>query len=219
MKLRCQWKGAKCPPYVHEGIFEANNETLTRFESDMNWCAKCTACATPALPSFQDELLQIARITLWEKGPAFDPNHEKKASFRTYILPWICGALTREKKKETQHYWRFMPASSEKPSPHEAAEAEDNWEEVLFFGIEDTRTDFVDSLIWKMWNADFEETLPQLVQCLTRREQQVFAAIRANMKQSDIAKKLTLSKARISQLVGKVESKLIRECQNRGLIE
>ena len=99
MKLRCQTKGLRCPSYNHKGVFEATDEMLTYFESDLNRCAKCTACTTPALPSFQEDLLQIARITLWEKGPAFDPNHQRKASFRSYILPWICGALAREKKK------------------------------------------------------------------------------------------------------------------------
>lgn len=219
MTLRYQLKGIKCPPYVHDGGFEATNETLTYFESDLNRCAKCTACATPALPSFQEDLLQIARITLWEKGPAFNPNHEQKASFRSYILPWICGALTREKKKEYQQSWRFTPTACQKDSSQESSEVNGNQQAELLLAQPDKQIGFVDTLIWEMWNADFEKALPQLLQCLTKREQQIFISIRQNMKQVDIAEKLDLSKPRVNQLLKQVELKLTRECQNLGLIE
>ena len=219
MKLRCQWKGKKCPSYTHEGVFEANNETLIRFEADLNRCAQCVAYGNPVLPSFQEDLLQIARITLWEKGPLFDPNHEKKASFRTYILPWICGALTKAKKKETQHCQRFMPHASEDDCPYESSEIRSNSEASIILCTPDPQSDFVDKLIWEMWNADFEKLLPELLQCLTKREEQVFNFIRANMKQCDIAEALALSKPRVSQLLKQMERKLRCECQNLGLIE
>ena len=202
MKLRCRSKGMKCPPYAHEGVFEATEETLTRFESDLNWCAKCTACATPALPSFQEDLLQIARITLWEKGPAFNPNHQRKASFRSYILPWLCGALTREKKKEVQHCWRFMSTSCQKDSSQENSAVNGNQQEEFLLALPGKQMSFVDTLIWEMWNADFEKALPRLLQRLTKREQQIFTCIRQNMKQVDIAERLNLSKPRVNQQSG-----------------
>ena len=214
MKLRCQTKGLRCPPYDHKGVFEATDETLTHFESDLNWCAKCTACATPALPSFQEDLLQIARITLWKKGPAFDPNHQEKASFRSYMLPWICGALTRAKKTECQQSLRFTPIAC-----HMGSAADQSQQETSLFAVPDKQTDFVNVLVWEIWNADFEKALPQLLQCLTKREQQVFTCTRANMKQIDISERLDLSKPRVSQLLKQVERKLRRECQNLGLIE
>jgi RNA polymerase sigma factor (sigma-70 family) len=219
MKLRCQTKGTKCPPYVHEGVFKATDKTLTRFESDLNRCAKCTACATPALPSYQEDLLQIARITLWEKGPAFNPNHQRKASFRTYILPWICGALTREKISELQHCSRFMPVCYQEDSSQESSEAHRNGQARGAFTVPDKKADFEDAVIYEIWNTDFEKALPQLLQGLTEREQQVFTCIRANMKQIDIAERLDLSTARVSQLLKQVERKLRGECQNQGLIE
>ena len=85
--------------------------------------------------------------------------------------------------------------------------------------LPDQKTNFVDGLIWEMWNADFEKALPQLLQRLTKREQQVFTCIRANLKQLDIAERLKVSKPRVSQLLKQVELKLKRECQNLGLIE
>lgn len=219
MKLRCRSEGMKCPSYTHEGVFKATDETLSRFESDLNRCANCTAYATPALPSIQEDLLQIARITLWKKGPAFDPNHQRKASFRSYILPWVCGALTREKKKEVQHSWRFTSVSYEDDASQENSEAHRNEQRRRGFALPDERDDFVDRLIYEMWNADFEKALPRLLQRLTKREQQAFTCIRQNLKQVDIAERLTLSNPRINQLLKQVESKLRRECQNLGLIE
>lgn len=219
MKLRCQIKGTRCPPYAHKGVFKGTDETLTRFESDLNRCAECTAYATPVLPSFQEDLLQIARITLWEKGPAFDPNREQKACFRTYILPWICGALTRAKKKENQQCWRFTPVSYQDDASQESSEAHRNEQKRGLFRLPSKEADFVDTLIYEMWNADFEKALPRLLQRLTKRERQIFTCIRQNMKQVDISERLELSKPRVSQLLKQLERKLRHECQNLGLIE
>ena len=218
MKLRCQIKGGRCPPYAHEGVFKGTDETLTRFESDLNRCARCTAYAPPVLPSFQEDLLQIARITLWKKGPAFNPNHQRKASFRSYILPWICGALTREKKKEVQQGWRFTSICYQEGASQENSEAHPDKQEGVF-ARSDEKTDFEDTLIYEMWNADFEKALPRLLRRLTKREQEVFTCVREDMKQVDIAERLELSKPRVSQLLKQVELKLTSECQNMGLIE
>ncbi|MCG9132762.1 sigma-70 family RNA polymerase sigma factor [Candidatus Poribacteria bacterium] len=220
MKLRCQWKGKKCPPYTHEGVFEANNETLISFERDLNRCAQCIAYENPVLPSFQEDLLQMARIILWQKGPLFDPNHETKASFRTYILPWICGKLAKAKKREVQHCQRFMPPSSEGNFPYETSEEiKPEPLEHLISCTVDPQSNFVDKLIYEMWNADFEKYLPELLQGLTKREKQIFTLIRVNMKQCDIAETLALSKPRVSQLLKQVERKMRRACQNLGLLE
>lgn len=209
----------KCPLFRHEGIFEATDETLIRFQHDLNRCAQCTACENPALPSFQEDLLQIARVTLWTKGPLFDPNHETKASFRTYILPWICGALTKAKKNEVRHYQHFISPSDEANSPYEESEIQETPQGILLPDALHSETDFVDKLIWEMWNADFKKALPQLLQCLTKREAQVFTLIQRDMKQRDIAEILTLSKPRINQLLRQIEAKLSRESKNLGLIE
>ena len=219
MKLKYQRKIKKCPLFTHEGVFEATDEMLIRFQHDLNRCAKCTAYENPALPSFQEDLLQIARVTLWTKGPLFDPNHETKASFRTYILPWICGALTKAKKNEVQHYQHFISPSDEVDFPYEGSETQETPQQRLLSDVLPSETDFVDRLIWEMWNADFKKALPQLLQCLTKREEQVLTLIQMDMKQCDIAETLTLSKPRINQLLRQIEAKLSRESKNLGLIE
>lgn len=93
MKLRCQSKGANCPPFKHSGVFNPNNENIKRLLPDLNRYANCTASVPPKLPSLRDDLLQIASITLLEKGPAFNPEHESRSSFGTFIRPRICVSL------------------------------------------------------------------------------------------------------------------------------
>ncbi|MXY28449.1 sigma-70 family RNA polymerase sigma factor [Candidatus Poribacteria bacterium] len=219
MTLKCQWKGAKCPPYKHDGVFETTNEILTRFEPDLNRCAKCIAYAKPQLPSFQDDLLQIARITLCQKGPSFDPNHAQKASFRTYMLPRICGALTNAKTKEIQHYGHFIHPPSEEAVPNGTSEVSTSPQGVFLPSTSCREGNFENTLVWEMWNADFEQALPRLLKCLTKREHKVFSAIRSNMKQCDISETLGLSRPRVSQLLKQVELKLTRECRHIGIIE
>ena len=106
MKLRCQSKGAKWPPFKHNGIFLPDNENIKRLLLDLNRCADCMACATPTLPYFRDDFLQIDSITLLEKGPAFDPAHESRASFGTFIRPRICVSLMNARRKELIHHGR-----------------------------------------------------------------------------------------------------------------
>lgn len=219
MKLRCQWNSTKCPPYEHAGVFEATNETLTCFEVDLNRCAKCMAYANPQIPSLHDDLLQIARITLWQKGPSFDPNHAQKASFRTYMLPRICGALTNAKAQEIRHYGHFIHPPNEEDMPNGASEISTPPQDMCLSSVSCRKVTFEKTLVWEMWNKDFEQALPRLLKCLTKREQQVFSAIRSNMKQCDISETLGLSRPRVSQLVKQVELKLTRECQHIGIIE
>ena len=78
---------------------------------------------------------------------------------------------------------------------------------------------FVDELVWEISVANFEKVLPQLLETLTHREQQVFACIREDMSNCDIAKMLELSPPRISQLVRNIERKLREACQKFRLIE
>ena len=106
MKLRCQLKGAKCLPFKHNGVFHPDNQTVKRLLPDLNRCANCMAYAAPKLPSFRDDFLQIAAITLLEKGSAFDSAHESRASFGTFIRPRICVSLTNARRKELDHHGR-----------------------------------------------------------------------------------------------------------------
>ena len=126
MKLRCQLKSIKCPRYKHQGIFCPNDETVKQFLTELRQCATCTAYATPQRLDLQDDLLQIASLTLIEKGPAFNPVHPSGASFGTFIRPRICGALMDEKSRELTHSTRELPSLDGAWDPSDDPKAEVN---------------------------------------------------------------------------------------------
>ncbi len=220
MKLKCQLAGAKCPPYSHEGEFQPDNTTITGLLPDLRRCANCIAYEPPSLRAFRDDLIQIASITLIKKGPAFNPLHKSGASFGTFIRPKICGSLINAKNNELKRYIRECPESYMDSDANGELNAEDKGDINLILNTPDANAEcFVDRLIWDISVANFEKVLPQLLEALTHREQQVFACVREDMSNCDIAKILKLSPPRISQLVRNVEQKLRQECQKFGLIE
>ena len=175
---------------------------------------------TTTAPAFRDDLIQIATIILYKKGPAYNPAHQSGASFGTFIRPKICGNLTNAKDKEVEHYARECPGSYMNVDVGETLNAEDERWIDLILNVPDVNAErFVDELVWNISIANFEKSLPQLLESLTSREQEVFARIREDMANCDIAKILKLSPPRISQLVRSVERKLRQECQTLGLIE
>ena len=222
MKLKCQLKGANCPPYSHKGKFQPNNATITALLPDLRRCANCIAYDSTSLPAFRDDLLQIASITLIAKGPVFNPKHESGASFGTFIRPRICVSLINAKRKELKHQARECSDCYTKPDVDQAPCQNDKDERNIDFllNVPDVNAEcFVDRLIWEVSVANFEKVLPQLLEVLTQREQQVFACIREDMPNCDIAKVLKLSPPRISQIARNVEQKLREACQRFGLIE
>ncbi len=177
--MKCQLVGANCPPYSHKGEFRPNNATITGFLPDLRRCASCIAYGSPSLPAFRDDLIQIASITLIEKGPAFNPTHESGASFGTFIRPRICVSLINAKCKELKHHARERSESYMDPDIDEALNQNDKAKRDidLISNVPDANAEcFVDRLIWEISVANFEKVLPQLLEALTQRERQVSSA-------------------------------------------
>ncbi len=220
MKLKCLLTGAKCPPYSHDGVFQPDNATITGLLPDLRRCANCIAYESPTLPAFRDDLLQIASITLIQKGPEYNPTHKSGASFGTFIRPRICGSLMYAKRRELKYLTRETPESYMISDDNGLLNIEDKKEKDLIENYPDTNAEyFVDELVWKVSVTNFEKALPQLLKSLTHREQQVFSYIREDMPKCEIAKIMKLSPPRISQLARNVEQKLRDACQRFGLIE
>ena len=214
MKLRCQLKSIKCPRYKHQGIFRPNDEMVKPLLPDLNQCAACTAYAAPKRPDLRDDLLQIASLTLIEKVPKFNPAHHSRASFATFIRPRICGALMHEKERELTHSTRERPSFDGGWDPSEDPDAEVNQDIGRLWEVADPRAEFEAELVR---NISFNTALPKLLKMLTPREQEIVACLRANHQNCDIAKALTLSEARVNQLVTQVTQKLTRAAQRLGL--
>lgn len=220
MKLKCQSAGAKCPPYSHDGKFHPNNTTITALLPDLRRCANCIAYTPPSTPSFRDDLIQIASITLIKKGPAFNPAHESGASFGSFIRPQICGSLMYAKRRELKQLTQEVPESCIESDFNVVQNSKDKDNITSILNVRDPNTEyFVDELIWEISVTNFKKGLPQLLETLTVREKQVFDCLLEDMPNCDIAKMLKLSPPRISQLSKNVIQKLRTACQKFGLTE
>ena len=216
MKLRCQLKGIKCPRYKHQGVFRPTDEMVKPLLLDLRQCAACIARAAPQRPDLQGDFLQVASLTLIAKGPAFNPAHRSGASFGTFIRPRICGALMDEKSRELTHSTREGPNFEGVWNSSEGTDSEVNQDVGRLWEVPDADAEFEEALVR---NISFATALPKLLKMLTPREREIFACIRENQKNCEIAQALTLSEARVNQLVKHVTLKLTNAGQRLGLTE
>jgi len=217
MTLRChQLKGTKCPRYMHQGIFRPTDEMVKPLLPDLRRCAGCIASATPQHLDLRDDLFQIASVTLIEKGPAFNPTHQSGASFGTFIRPRICGALTDGKKRELTHSHREHPIFEGTWDSSEDTETEGNQDIGWLWEVPDAHAEFETALVR---DISFATALPKLLKILTPREREVFGYLRDDYQNCEIAEALTISEARVSQLVKQVTLKLTNAGRHLGLAE
>ena len=216
MKLRCQLKGIKCPRYKHHGIFDPNNKTMTRLLPDLNQCAECMACVSPKCPEIRDDLLQIASIVLIEQGPKFNPIHSSGASFGAFIRPQICGTLSNAKRRELTHNNRELGGFESAWDPSEYPDAEVQQDIGQLPEVSEPYTEFEEALVRKI---SFQDALPELLKILTPREREIFACLREDQRNCEIAEVLNLSESRVSQLVTQVTQKLTGAAQRLGLAD
>ena len=216
MTLRCQLKGVKCPPYKHQGVFLPDNETVKSFLPDLTHCAACIANATPQRNDLREDLLQVASLTLIDKGPAFNPEHESGANFRSFIRVRICGALMDAKEREVRHRTREVSMPDEEWNLHETSDSADEPELESLCQFPDPHAEFENRLVR---DISFTSVLPELLKILTPRERKVFIYLRENRQNHEIAKVLNVSKSRVSQLVAQVTLKLTNAVQGFGLAE
>ncbi|MCY4569190.1 MAG: sigma-70 family RNA polymerase sigma factor [Candidatus Poribacteria bacterium] len=216
MALRCQLTGIKCPPYKHQGIFLPDNETVKSFLPDLTHCAACIANAVPRRNDLREDLLQVASLTLIDKGPTFNPEHESGANFRSFIRVRICGALMDAKKREVRHSTREGTMPDEEWNPHKTPDSTDDPDIESLWQFPDPHAEFENRLVR---DISFASVLPKLLKVLTPRERKVFIYLRENRQNHEIAKALNVSKSRVSQLVAQVTLKLTSAAQRFGLAE
>lgn len=215
MTLRChQAKGTKCPRYMHQGIFRPTDEMVKPLLPDMRQCAGCIAAAAPQRLDLRDDLFQVASVTLIEKGPAFNPIHQSGASFGTFIRPRICGALMDEKNRELTHIRREVPCFENALDPSEDPESDINQDIGRLWAVLDPHAEFEAAVVR---DVSFATALPKLLKMLTPREQEVFHCLRDDYQNCEIAEALTISEARVSQLVKQVTLKLTNAGRQLGL--
>lgn len=206
----------KIPALQTSRDFRPNDEMVRPLLPDLRQCTACTAYATPKRPDLQDDLLQVASLTLIEKGPKFNPGHSSRSSFGTFIRPRICGALTHAKKRKLIHSKRERLSFDGAWDPSEDPDAEVNQDVGQLSAVSDPHAEFEADLVW---DVSFTAVLPKLLKMLTPREQEVFACLRADQRNCEIAEALAISEARVNQLVTQVTQKLTGAAQKLGLAE
>ena len=217
MTLKChQSKGTKCPRYMHQGIFRPTDEMVKPLLPDMRQCAGCIASAGPQRFDLRDDLFQIASLTLMEKGPAFNPTHQSGASFGTFIRPRICGALTDGKQRELIHNNRERSIFDGARDSSEDPGDEVNQDGGQLWAVPDAHAEFEEALVR---DISFATALPKLLKMLTPREREIFACLREDQQNCEIAEALMISEARVSQLVKQVTLKLTNAGRHLGLAE
>ena len=209
MALKCQSSGVRCPPYEHQGFFEADNDTVKSFFPDLTYCATCMSKTPPKRLDLEDDLFQVAALALIDKGPKFDPSHESGASFRSFIRVHICGTLMDAKKQEIRQSLREVPMSH--APVNETWDADDP---VSVLQVPDPQAEFEDRLVEAL---SFTSALPEILKMLTPSERKVFTYLRDEWQNHEIAEALNLSKGRVSQLVKQVNVKLTAVGQRLGL--
>ena len=208
MRLKCQSSGVRCPSYEHQGFFVADNETVKSFFPDLKYCAACIGKTPPKRLDLEDDLFQVAALTLIDTGPKFDPSHESGASFRSFIRVRICGRLMDAKQREVKQRLREVPMSY--APVNEGWDCEDP---TSVLEVADPEAAFEDRLAEELSIADAE---PKLLTLLTPSEEKVFLYLRQEWQNQEIADVLNLSKGRVSQLVGQIRSKVATVRQRIG---
>lgn len=187
----------KCPFHI------IPNQPLTA-EKSVTRCVKCVSCSDQRLQQMSADLHQIARLAIAENSPKYDPEHESGASFCTFIRSKVCNTLWNESEKLLQ--WMPCPTVEEVQEPQQFAA------NPLADGLaaEACQCEGVDETA--AFDVDLERLktlLPQLLSRLSEKEGLVLKMkFFEELKGVEIAKRLGISKGRVSQLSRSALTKL-----------
>lgn len=187
----------KCPFHI------IPNQPLTA-EKSVTRCVKCVSCGDQRLQQMSADLRQIARLAIAENSPKYDPEHKSGASFCTFIRSKVCNTLWNESEKLLQ--WIPCPAVEEVQASQQFAANP----LVDRLAKEACQCEGVDETV--AFDVDLEKfktLLPQLLSRLPKKEGMVLKMkFFEELKAVEIAKRLGISKGRVSQLSRSALTKL-----------
>ena len=186
---------AKCPFYILPG------DPLSA-EPSVNHCVRCVTSDHPRLEALRDDLRQLAYLTILEEAPKYDPAHPSGASFITFMKLLVCGRLWSERRKEA----KYTPFSHD--DPFEAASGANPL--VASLTAEACASESLeDEVCEKIEIEDFRSVLPHLLTGLSKKERQAIALkYFQDCSGVEIARQLSVSEGRVSQLLKSALSKL-----------
>ena len=124
--------------------------------------------------------------------------------------------MTDEKSRELTHSTRERPNFEGAWDSSEGTDAEINQDVGRLWEVPDPHAEFEEALVR---DISFATTLPKFLKMLTPREREIFDCLRDDQQNCEIAKALTISEERVSQLVKQVTLKLTNAAQRLGLTE
>ena len=186
---------AKCPFYILPG-------NPLSAETSVNQCVQCVTCDHPRLEGMRDDFRQIAYLAILEDETKYDPQHESSASFITFMKSRVCGRLWSERRKEL----KYTPFSMEPPSEPDARP------NPLVAGLTAeacASESLEDEVCEKIEIEDFRSVLSHLLTGLSKKERQAIALkYFQDCSGVEIARQLSVSEGRVSQLLKSALSKL-----------
>ena len=190
---------AKCPFYVLQ-------DNPLSAEGSVNQCVRCVTCGHARLEGMSEDFRQLAFLTILEEGPKYDPAHPSGASFITFIKSRVCSRLWAERRKEL----KYLPC----PQDEEQGDTEDFAPNPLMDClVADACTceSMEDNIIQQMEVAQLREHLPQFLTKLSEKERALLRLKyfeRCDYTGVEIARLLSVSEGRVSQLTKSVLAKL-----------
>lgn len=166
-------------------------------------CVSCTSENNRHLSNIQEDLRQIAFLTIIEETPKYNPNHPSGASYTTFIKAKVCTKLWQEKEK----ILRDMPYSHQ-----EDFDDEDHQNNPLLKQLIQEACvveQMADNVIKKIEVEFLRKHLPKLLKKLSDKERKViemkFFEETTGVK---IAQSLNISQGRVTQLTQNALAKL-----------
>ena len=173
-------------------------------ETSIDQCVSCVCRNNTYLKNYNEDLKQIAFLTIIEETPNYNPNHPSGASFITFIKAKVCIRLWREQRKLLKE----IPYSHQENSENNNKNMKNPLETSLIAqacAIEN----IADNVIQKIEVEFLQKCLPKLLEKLTKNEKRII-----QMKFFEthtgvhIAQELNISQGRVSQLTQSALAKL-----------
>lgn len=179
------------------------NEPLSA-ETSINKCVKCACGNNSQMVSLNDDLKQIAFLTILEETPHYNPDHPSGASYTTFIKAKVCTRLWKEKTKILR----------ETPYSHQECDGydEDHQNNPLTEGLIRQACvieNMADNVIQQIEVEFLRKRLPKLLDKLTQNERRVIEMkFFEECRGVDVAEKIGISEGRVTQLTQSALAKL-----------
>ncbi|MDE0555826.1 MAG: sigma-70 family RNA polymerase sigma factor [Candidatus Poribacteria bacterium] len=187
----------KCPFYVIP-------DNPLSAEKSVHQCVSCVRGKSTQMYSHNEDLRQIAFLTIIEETPKYDPDHPSGASYTTFIKAKVCTRLWQERTKILR----------EIPYSHQECQGQDSDDPnnpllIGLFAQACVIENMADNVIQKIEVEFLRNNLPNLMNKLSENERQVIQMKFFDAcKGKQIAEKLNITEGYVTRLTQSALAKL-----------